>query len=76
MRNQRIKGLDSESAKAGVPPDKEERETRELVDDATAKPPNCGIDGGVRSEISSFEFSGFIQGHSSFEVTILTREEC
>jgi len=62
---------------AGVPPDEDERETREHVDDATAEPPNCGIDdGGARSEISSFDISGFIHGHGSFEITILAREEC
>lgn len=55
---------------AGVALDKDERETREHVDDATAEPPNCGIDdGGARinnSEISSFDFSGFIHDHGSF----------
>jgi len=55
---------------AGVPPDKDERETRELVDDAT------GVDDGeTRSKISSFDFSAFIHGHGSFEITILTSEE-
>jgi len=56
---------------AGVPPDKDERETRELVADATAEPP----DGEARGEITSFDFSSFMHGHGSFEITILTREE-